>query len=71
MALVELPYRLRALAGLVPALESPDADFGRVENGVWLLWLPTTEDPMVRGCEFQRAESSIALDGSGQVVPDP
>jgi hypothetical protein len=22
---------------------------GEVENGVWLLWLPSTEDPMVRG----------------------
>ena len=44
---------------------------GEVENGVWLLWLPSTEDPMVRGWEFQRADGSIALGGSGQVVPDP
>ena len=44
---------------------------GNVENGVWLLWLPTTEDPMLRGWEFQRADGSIALGGSGQVVPDP
>jgi hypothetical protein len=44
---------------------------GEVENGVWLLWLPSTEDPLRLGWEFQRADGSIALGGSGQVVPDP
>jgi hypothetical protein len=44
---------------------------GEVENGVWLLWLPTTADPLRLGWEFQRADGSIALGGSGQVVPDP
>jgi hypothetical protein len=44
---------------------------GEVANGVWLIWLPSAENPMRLGWEFQRADGSIAFGGSGQVVPDP
>ena len=44
---------------------------GDVANGVWLIWLPSADNPMRLGWEFQRADGSIALGGSGQAVPDP
>jgi hypothetical protein len=44
---------------------------GDVANGVWLIWLPSSDNPMRLGWEFQRADGSIALGGSGQAVPDP
>jgi hypothetical protein len=44
---------------------------GEVANGVWLIWLPSSDNPMRLGWEFQRADGSIALGGSGQAIPDP
>lgn len=44
---------------------------GDVANGVWLIWLPSSDNPMRLGWEFQRADGSIALGGSGQAIPDP
>jgi hypothetical protein len=44
---------------------------GDVANGVWLIWLPSADNPMRLGWEFQRADGSIALGGSGPAIPDP
>ena len=44
---------------------------GEVANGVWLIWLPSTDNPMRFGWQFERADGSIDMGGSGQAIPDP
>lgn len=42
---------------------------GKVNNGLWVMWLPTEDNPMARTWSFVRADGSIALGGSGPVYP--
>ena len=34
---------------------------GKVHNGVWVIWLPTTDSPMNRPWRFVRGDGSIAV----------
>ena len=51
--------------------ELVDSVGGAVANGVWLIWLPSSDNPVRLGWEFLRADGSIALGGNGQAIPDP